>query len=105
MNINWNIIETSTWTYQVDITIPNFGYWYWQNNFDYNKFSYQWNLSDEPYKEIISFKDWKFYLSYDWVAYFIIMTILSIFLFRSFVKFCQFAYNLWYNFFVKWKKF
>lgn len=72
--------------------------------FDYSKFSYSWNLENEPFKEIIAFQNGKIYLSYEWFSYFFIMCLVWIFVFRMFIKLCILSYNLWFNYFLIWKK-
>lgn len=73
--------------------------------FDYSKFSYSWNLESEWYKEILAFQDWKIYVSYDGFAYFFIMSLVWILLFRFVIKWAIELYKIGFNFLnIKWWK-
>ena len=73
--------------------------------FDYSKFSYSWNLESEWYKEILAFQDWKMYVSYDGFAYFFIMSLVWILLFRFCIKWAIELYKIGFNFLnIKWWK-
>lgn len=73
-------------------------------NFDYSKFSYSWDLQQQPFKEILAFQDWKIFLNYESFSYFLIFSIIWIMTFKLLVKILFSSFTLWFNIFKWWKK-